>query len=86
MVVTDRGNTCASAGGIGLATVLIALIFLFVWPGPFRYQYIRPASDCPGLMRIDRITGKPYAWSKGKYEAIHELEPNGWSTEMKKVD
>jgi hypothetical protein len=30
---------CGAAGGIGLVTVIIALVFLFVWPGPFRYEY-----------------------------------------------
>lgn len=39
-------------GGIGLVTVLLALAFLFWWPGPFRYEYRGAKAE----IRIDRIS------------------------------
>lgn len=35
----SNGSNSGATGGIGLVTVILALVFLFVWPGPFRYEY-----------------------------------------------
>jgi hypothetical protein len=52
--MSDNGGARASAtGGIGLVTVILALIFLFLWPGPLRYEY-RQSSDGVVTTKIDR--------------------------------
>jgi len=51
---THTHNT--EIGGIGLVTVLLALLFLFVWPGPFRWEY----SGGSPRTKIDRISGKTF--------------------------
>jgi hypothetical protein len=51
-------------------TVLLALIFLFVWPGPFRNQYtIRDE----GVVRIDRLSGNVSYWTDGQYIKVRNI-------------
>ncbi len=73
----------AEVGGIGLVTVILALVFLFVWPGPFRYQYVRATGGAP-LIRIDRLGGEPYVWQEGRYVLIQNVDATGVSTEGRK--
>lgn len=63
----SNGSNCGAAGGIGLVTVILALIFLFVWPGPFRYEY-RDYREADGNVRpvavkIDRISHQIWDYS-----------------------
>ena len=62
---THTSNT--EVGGIGLVTVILALIFLFVWPGPLRYEY---SYRNVGLIRIDRINGNVTMLGDGKYVRV----------------
>jgi hypothetical protein len=80
--MTGNGNHGASAGGIGLVTVLIALIFLFVWPGPFRWDY-RGGSP---MTKVDRISGTTFlleseGWRKVATNVREEL-PVGQSSDV----
>lgn len=68
--MTDNQTHNNATGGIGLVTVLLALIFLFVWPGPLRYEY---SYRDIGVTRIDRINGKVSLLQGGKYVAITQL-------------
>lgn len=79
----SNGQCNAEVGGIGLVTVILALVFLFVWPGPFRYQYVR-IQGLPPLIRVDRISGRPYVWVNGKYVKVSHLDTDGYSTEGEK--
>ena len=70
----------ASAGEIGLVTVILALIFLFVWPGPLRYEYMWTNR----IVRIDRLTGKVSMLQDGKYVRVIDMtggELGEWKTE-----
>lgn len=50
-----------------VGAVIIALIFLFVWPGPIRYEYrYMPAQRM--MIRIDRLNGNTWALDNGKYD------------------
>jgi len=72
--MADSGSR-VETGGIGLVTVILALVFLFYWPGPFRHQYtIRPM----GIVKIDRITGEAKLLRNGKYEKILNLTDTEW--------
>lgn len=62
--MSDTNIRATDFGGIGLATVLIGLIFLFVWPGPLRYEY---SYRDIGITRIDRINGRVYLLQGGEY-------------------
>jgi len=78
--VSDAKGSGSNAGGIGLATVLIALIFLFVWPGPFRWAY----SGGNPRTKIDRISGTTFVltgegWHKVATNVRQELPPSQWS-------
>jgi len=67
--MADSG-THVEVGGIGLVTVILALVFLFYWPGTLRHQYVvRPM----GVVKIDRITGEAKLLHNGKYERILNL-------------
>jgi len=67
--MADSGSRIET-GGIGLVTVILALVFLFYWPGPFRHQYaVRPM----GIVKIDRITGEAKLLRNGNYERILNL-------------
>ncbi|MHB9036252.1 MAG: hypothetical protein ACYC64_06265 [Armatimonadota bacterium] len=61
-------------GGIGLLTVLIALIFLFVWPGPLRFDFKEAEGSKTGheaaVVKIDHITQNvwDYNWEKHRWE------------------
>ncbi len=61
--MADAHNGGAS-GGIGLVTVLLALVFLFVWPGVLRYEYREPATAKAAremaTVKIDRLTHSVY--------------------------
>ena len=70
-------------GGIGLVTVILALIFLFVWPGPLRWQY---SSGTPRA-KIDRISGKTFVltgegWRKLATDVRQEM-PIGEYSDLK---
>lgn len=96
--MTDNCNHAhRDVGGIGLVTVLLALVFLFVWPGPLRWEY---KSGNPTI-KIDRISGKTFVltgegWRKmatdvrqaiplGQYSDILTRDPSlpirGWPDE-----
>ena len=80
--MTGNGNHGASVGGIGLVTVLIALIFLFVWPGPLRWEY----SGGSPRTKIDRISGTTFVlgdegWRKVATNIREEL-PVGQSSDV----
>lgn len=45
--------------------VLLLIIFLFVWPGVWRYTYYER-----GMLRLDRLTGKMYRRQVPRYNAI----------------
>ena len=60
--MSDDAQSSSAVGGIGLVTVLLALIFLFVWPGPFRYEF-RENKDKEVVYKIDRITHQVYGYS-----------------------
>jgi hypothetical protein len=70
---THTHNT--DIGGIGLVTVLLALIFLFVWPGPLRQEY--HLSKDLGIIRIDRINGRVTTLRNGHYARVPNIGPNG---------
>ena len=63
--MADNGHSDAatSLGGIGLVTVILALIFLFVWPGPLRWEYHGERAQ----IKIDSISHQVYAYT-----------PKGW--------
>lgn len=68
--MADNHSHGSEVGGIGLVTVLLALVFLFVWPGPLRYEYShRPA----GLVRVDRINGRTYLLQGGEYVKLSSI-------------
>jgi hypothetical protein len=76
--MSDNGHASAT-GGIGLVTVILALIFLFVWPGPLRYEYrdyeYRDSVHRDGshtLLKIDRITHGFWVYNGGKWEKQSE--------------
>ena len=72
--MSDNAQAHAS-GGIGLVTVILALIFLFVWPGPLRYEYRQMPADKDGsemLVKIDRITHGFWLYNNGKWEKQSE--------------
>lgn len=58
--MTDSHVHNTEVGGIGLVTVILALVFLFVWPGPLRYEYQGPKAE----VKIDRISHQvwDYKW------------------------
>lgn len=74
----SNGSNSGATGGIGLVTVILALVFLFVWPGPLRYEY----RDVPGELsltsgsraavpagcKIDRISGDVWLYKNGRWE------------------
>jgi len=55
---------------MGLVTVIPALIFLFVRPGPLRYEIRSAGPGCERVhvttVRIDRITQRVSLWDAGK--------------------
>lgn len=57
-------NDGSASGGIGLVTVLLALVFLFIWPGVLRYEYREPptakAAGEMATVKIDRLTHSVY--------------------------
>ena len=55
--MSDNAQAHAS-GGIGLVTVILALIFLFVWPGPFRYEF----TGKDATVKIDRISHQVWVY------------------------
>jgi hypothetical protein len=77
--MADSGSR-VETGGIGLVTVILALVFLFYWPGPFRHQYaVRPM----GIVKIDRITGEAKLLRNGKYERILNITDTKLETTAK---
>lgn len=69
----SNSSNGSAAGGIGLVTVLLALIFLFVWPGPLRYEYHdyiigQPKQAIHTLIKIDRISGQFWLYNNGRWE------------------
>jgi hypothetical protein len=69
--MSDNTNPSA-AGGVGLVTVILALVFLFVWPGPLRYEY-RIGKDI-GIMRIDRLNGHVSTLFNGHYKRVTNVQ------------
>ena len=74
--MADNGHSdgAENVAGIGLVTVLLALIFLFVWPGPFRWEY----SGGSPRTKIDRISGKTFVltgegWQKVATDVREDL-------------
>ena len=67
-------SSSQAAAGVSLVTVIIALIFLFVWPGPFRYDYrdwpVNAAGAQKGqtLIKIDRITHTFWLYNDGEWQ------------------
>jgi len=60
-------------------TVILALIFLFVWPGPLRYEYLWTNH----IVRIDRLAGKVSMLQDGKYVRVIDMtsgELGAWRT------
>lgn len=76
---THTNNT--EIGGIGLVTVLLALIFLFVWPGPLRYEY---SYRDIGVTRIDRINGRVYLLQSGQYERLSQVAGSKYTIDQTK--
>lgn len=76
---THMHNT--EIGGIGLATVLIGLIFLFVWPGPLRYEY---SYRDIGVTRIDRLNGKVSLLKGGNYVRLSEIAGKDFTIDQTK--
>lgn len=62
MADTHTHNT--EIGGIGLVTVILALIFLFVWPGPFRYEFRGTGTN----IKIDRISHQAWDYDAANHE------------------
>jgi hypothetical protein len=66
----------------GAALILVALLFLYVIPGPCRYQYDAMPG---GLIRVNRLTGSASRLEDGHYQAIkgysydRSTESGGWS-------
>jgi hypothetical protein len=58
-------------GGIGLVTVILALVFLFVWPGPLRYEY--RVNKEVGVLRIDRLNGHASTLLNGRYAEVSDM-------------
>jgi len=60
------------AAGICLVLVTIVLIFLFLWPGPLRYEYrdyaYPGASGARTLIKIDRMTHGVWLLNNGKWQ------------------
>jgi hypothetical protein len=68
----SNGSNSGATGGIGLVTVILALVFLFVWPGPLRYEYRdKPGyagfSAQPAAVKIDRMTHQIWDYEDGKW-------------------
>lgn len=59
MADNQHSDTATSLGGIGLVTVILALIFLFVWPGPLRWEYRGDRAQ----VKIDRISHQLYDYT-----------------------
>ena len=53
-----------------LVGIVVVLLFLFDWPGVWRYQYDLMGPMHGNACRIDRLTGIPYAWEMGKWVVI----------------
>ncbi len=68
--MTDTRAHGNAAGGIGLVTVILALVFLFVWPGPLRYEYNYSEA---GVTRIDRLNGNVSRFQNGEYVPLSRL-------------
>lgn len=54
--MSDSARQSRPDGAIGLVTVILALVFLFVWPGPLRYEYRGTDAD----VKIDRLSQQVY--------------------------
>ena len=67
-----RGSSPQAAAGVSLVTVIIALIFLFVWPGPLRYEYrdydFKVPGEAPTLLKIDRISHDFWIYNGEKWQ------------------
>ena len=76
----SNGRQHVEVGGIGLVTVILALVFLFVWPGPFRCQYM--AEPQFGLVKIDRISRQVSVWRDGRFQRVvdfgNDRTPGTW--------
>lgn len=59
MANNGHSDAGTSVGGIGLVTVILALIFLFVWPGPLRYEYRADTAQ----VKIDRLSHQVYDYA-----------------------
>lgn len=61
-----------AAAGVSLVTVIIALVFLFVWPGPLRYDYrdwpVTGTQKGQTLIKIDRITHNFWIYNGGEWQ------------------
>jgi hypothetical protein len=70
--MSDSNAAASASGGIGLVTVILALIFLFVWPGPLRYDYREYGAGgaTPTVVKIDRISHQIYLLNEGKWERL----------------
>lgn len=57
MSESDKRDKSVSVNiGGALFSILVLLVFVFIWPGPLRYQY----AGRDRTVRIDRITGTSY--------------------------
>jgi hypothetical protein len=68
-------------GGIGLVTVILALIFVFVWPGPLRYEY---SYRDIGVTRIDRLNGRVSLLTSGEYVRLADVTGSDYTLDQAK--
>lgn len=64
--MSDSAPHSNASGWIGLVTVILALVFLFVWPGPLRYEY-RDSVGLGAYVKIDRISQQVWDYRDGKW-------------------
>ncbi|MCE5321804.1 hypothetical protein LLG46_00650 [bacterium] len=60
------GKEKTKYGSLGASIVIIVLLFLFVWPGPFRYIYVLRSQP----IKIDRISNRVYVLGKLGWKQI----------------
>ena len=80
--MTDHRPT-QDFGGALVGAALITLIFLFVWPGPLRYEY-RNLPKPNIMIKIDKLNGNTWALENGKYDnKVLGFAPDGAFIESK---
>lgn len=77
----SQKNVSLDAGGLFIVAIIV-LVFLYVWPGPCKYDY-RTAKNGE-LIRINRISGEPSAFYDGKYNKITNINKDIIDSERSK--